>query len=899
MGVIGLTYAYWMYKDTQNTFDVLGVKCFELTMTKETEGIHLYETSPTTEEEGKKQEGYQFTIKNTCNTSATYQVNLEEKNLGEIKRLNDQYIKVSLNDSKGKNLNTYEDTEATINEEDFTSDKSHKLTSGSLKPDEEETYTLKLWMDEETPPIEDVMNATFESKISIVATYIEDEKLKSDMKIAYEEQEDYSSESETITFTVESDNKDVYIIEYSLDGETYEPIELVEGKPSSKVNISLEFTEEKEYIIYFRDSLGNIKEQKFIPEKLDQTGPEIHVEETSDDKGAVLNIKFTDIKSGLKEYRIEDGISRIDLEEEWTSFTEEQEETIQYTSETNKEITIYGKDKFGNISKLEYIITKADITGPSLTIDNPKENEWTNTTLTITLNATDDISGVEKFYYSIDNDSWTEIENITEDGKKGSTTFEIINEYNGSYYFKAKDKLGNESEPQETTVKIDITEPTISSFTSQDTWGVSNTLTAYVEDTFSGIAGYYFSTSNTTPTSEWIPVENYPTDSQTYTGTANSNTTYYFYVKDQAGNVSSQPVTVNKVDDGTPSQSFAISPNTANGDNGWYKGTKPTITITATDSQSGVAKVETCTTTSDTCNNYTNLNLDGTNGDTSRKGTVTLLEGRNSKVCVKVTDGVGKTSEGCSPSYNVDITAPTITNVTGRVSGTSITFTANSPSDSLSGVSTAAGSYSWKLSNNATQTSAVNTATFTGLVGGQSYTVTVTLKDNAGNTRSVTSEQVIIPYPTVAETLGSVKTTTSGDGLYEVTPTLTGWTTKELRYAGANPDNYVTFNNEIAGWRIIGLVNVKIDKGNGQTAIEQRIKIIRKDSIGDFSWDHKPSGKGSSTDNYGSNDWTDSQLMEMLNDDYYQNSVEFASSETGNVKGLEESARKMIATDII
>ena len=54
---------------------------------------------------------------------------------------------------------------------------------------------------------------------------------------------------------------------------------------------------------------------------------------------------------------------------------------------------------------------------------------------------------------------------------------------------------------------------------------------------------------------------------------------------------------------------------------------------------------------------------------------------------------------------------------------------------------------------------------------------------------------------------------------------------KEYRYRGANPKNYVTFNNEV--WRIIGVFPV--DDGNGN--IENRIKLIRNESIGDKYWD--------------------------------------------------------------
>ena len=79
----------------------------------------------------------------------------------------------------------------------------------------------------------------------------------------------------------------------------------------------------------------------------------------------------------------------------------------------------------------------------------------------------------------------------------------------------------------------------------------------------------------------------------------------------------------------------------------------------------------------------------------------------------------------------------------------------------------------------------------------------------------------------------------------------TGATT-DYRYIGSTPNNYITFNDEV--WRIIGV-------------FDGRIKIIRQDSLGDFSWDYKKSGVGSSTDN-GSSDWSDAQIMYMLNSNW-------------------------------
>ena len=120
-----------------------------------------------------------------------------------------------------------------------------------------------------------------------------------------------------------------------------------------------------------------------------------------------------------------------------------------------------------------------------------------------------------------------------------------------------------------------------------------------------------------------------------------------------------------------------------------------------------------------------------------------------------------------------------------------------------------------------------------------------------------------------------------------------------LRYIGANPNNYVRFNNEL--WRIIGVFN-NIDNGSGTK--ETRIKLIRDESIGKYSWDNKPSGTGSSTSADGSNDWTDSTLKEVLNNGPYWNrtSGNCPSGRDGattacdfSTNGLTEEAKSMIS----
>ena len=101
-----------------------------------------------------------------------------------------------------------------------------------------------------------------------------------------------------------------------------------------------------------------------------------------------------------------------------------------------------------------------------------------------------------------------------------------------------------------------------------------------------------------------------------------------------------------------------------------------------------------------------------------------------------------------------------------------------------------------------------------------------------------------------------------GTGENQCTNTLAydGTADNNLRYVGANPCNYVSFNNEV--WRIIGVMN-NIDDGTGKK--ETRLKLVRNKSIGAYSWDTSSS---EINNGWGISDWTQADLMRELNGDY-------------------------------
>ena len=89
-------------------------------------------------------------------------------------------------------------------------------------------------------------------------------------------------------------------------------------------------------------------------------------------------------------------------------------------------------------------------------------------------------------------------------------------------------------------------------------------------------------------------------------------------------------------------------------------------------------------------------------------------------------------------------------------------------------------------------------------------------------------------------------------------------TDHNLRYSGANPNNYVKFNNEL--WRIIGIFG-------------DNIKLIRSKSIGNLSWDSSASTVNSGG---GVNEWSQADLKEYLNTMYYGGSAVTCYNEVNN-----------------
>ena len=170
-------------------------------------------------------------------------------------------------------------------------------------------------------------------------------------------------------------------------------------------------------------------------------------------------------------------------------------------------------------------------------------------------------------------------------------------------------------------------------------------------------------------------------------------------------------------------------------------------------------------------------------------------------------------------------------------------------------------SYILPIKNETTTIKETNKETYKFKVKVVGVDTPITIKDKSNVTTGV-------------DTLIALTNNKNESGLYTITheadSTLQIGTNEDIteyRYRGANPKNYVTFNNEV--WRILGVFLV--DDGNGN--MEYRIKLIRNESVGKYAWNSN-----------NTNDWSKSSGKELLNTVYLNSLGSTAQSLISNAK---------------
>ena len=198
----------------------------------------------------------------------------------------------------------------------------------------------------------------------------------------------------------------------------------------------------------------------------------------------------------------------------------------------NTEYYAWAMDGAGNISASS-TNTTTEIQTPTVTFTY-SPNNWTNGNVTVTAVATNEVAGMTLYI----GESLSTCNTLASEGITVTENKQVY-----AVYKDSSDQYGGAATGN--VEKIDKVEPSI---TTTESSGAYN-ITIKGQDLLSGINAYYYSTSNTTPTldtetssiqesDKWVTFTASTSEiSKTLTGFTEAGT-YYYWFKDQAGNIS-------------------------------------------------------------------------------------------------------------------------------------------------------------------------------------------------------------------------------------------------------------------------------------------------------------------------------------------------------------------------
>lgn len=305
-----------------------------------------------------------------------------------------------------------------------------------------------------------------------------------------------------------------------------------------------------EVLFYSVDKAGNIEGVNKVQVKLDEQAPVTAAEAPQGwvNQDAGITLIATDDLSGVdKTYYSVDGGEFIEGS------------SIKISESGKHTVTFYSVDVAGNVEAVQTIEVLIDEQPPVTTADAPQG--WQVGDVSITLTATDDLSGVDKTYYSVDGGEFVEGTSvlITEPGKHTVTFYSV-------------DKAGNVEAQQTIEVLIDELPPVTTS-DIQDIWtnqDVPVALTA--TDDLSGVKTTYYTVDDASQQ-----------EGTSFTVTGEGIHKVTFYSVDNAGNIEQANTAEVKIDKTAPT--VILAPLKSE----YVMGDKPTLSYTATDNLSGIA----------------------------------------------------------------------------------------------------------------------------------------------------------------------------------------------------------------------------------------------------------------------------------------------------------------------
>ena len=475
--MIGISYAYTMFSVSQKNPNVVQVGCLRVTL-EEKNNISLSNAVPINDNEGKKLQPYEFTIKNTCNTDAYYETSFvvdnvsNQSNIGNVKLFltGDTLVEPQI-------LNTFNKVELT----NVTTSDNYKIDEGKLNAGKEKTFYLNLWIDYNTTT--SGWNFNGHVVLTSTATSVSD---KTDPTITFTNEGDGNL---NVLATDESGVSSVCINKSTSISDCYW------NRYVDNFKYEITNTTQETYYAHVRDIYGNVSVSS-VAGFIDKTPPVVTLANKTCVKGTcTLTVNMTD-DVGVVAYQENTSTSATTT---WTNVESVKTNTITLTKTTKGTYYVYAKDKRNNIGSLAITITEDDLyidtEKPILTVVSKGCDA--NKVCTVKVKLTDNI-GVASYQEgssSTAGTSWTALSSPTTE-----TTITLTKNSLGTYYAFAKDTSDNVGSISYTLTENDYDQtPPVMTFGFDDT--THRIAKVSCTDPESGIVGEATKTQNLTGTS--------------------------------------------------------------------------------------------------------------------------------------------------------------------------------------------------------------------------------------------------------------------------------------------------------------------------------------------------------------------------------------------------------------
>ncbi|MDO9096722.1 MAG: FG-GAP-like repeat-containing protein, partial [Candidatus Methanoperedens sp.] len=259
--------------------------------------------------------------------------------------------------------------------------------------------------------------------------------------------------SAAVTLTANDGKSGVAATYYTVDGS--------EPSAGASVAISSEGIHTIKY--YSVDKAGNVEQTREAVVRIDRTPPV--AADDSDNRwhntGVTLNITASDSLSGVAFMRYKsDGTELVSYSSNIR---------LAFTEEGAHEVEYYAVDNAGNAGNVKTALVKIDKTSPFTTDDS--DGQWRNSSVLVTLKASDNLAGVQTTSYKVKSDTETVAGSflawlynaigLAEAASQGDAVY-LQDEGVFSIQYRSMDNANNiETEKPSKQVKIDKTQPII------------------------------------------------------------------------------------------------------------------------------------------------------------------------------------------------------------------------------------------------------------------------------------------------------------------------------------------------------------------------------------------------------------------------------------------------------